>query len=147
MNGPIILPRLSENYEYILREYERVFAIPITNPRMDDDRRTIHEDDDKVAQSSTQAFLVKNNDRPLGNHYHIRRTELFFIVEGEVELLVTSNPAGKFRKVSTALPTGTLIVIPPLVAHAFRNSNGGKMLCVSTERYADEDMIPLILIP
>ncbi|MEJ7568937.1 MAG: cupin domain-containing protein [Gaiellaceae bacterium] len=48
-------------------------------------------------------------------HIHRRHTDLFYVLEGELTLAL--GPAGE----STVAPAGTLVRVPPLVVHGFRN--------------------------
>lgn len=120
-------------------DYRRIFEIPLTNPKMDDERRTIHEEDDEGAGTSTQAFLVKSGGLPLGNHSHNNKVEVFFLLCGEVERLITLS-LGEEKKEFSHIPSGSMIVMPPGVVHTFFLSPGSRMLCYASERFDPNDM-------
>jgi len=121
-------------------DYKRIFQIPLSNPKMDDERRTIHEEDNEEKRCSTQAFLVKTGNLPLGNHYHRTKTEVFFIISGRLDKLITSDDEGNHRKEFVDVPPGTMIVMPPRVAHTFFLAEGSRMICYATERFDPNDM-------
>lgn len=58
----------------------------------------------------------------LGRHHHKIMTEVFYILEGEVELIFDDE-------LITAKP-GDTITVPPNVWHAARCEKGGKMLSI-----------------
>lgn len=58
----------------------------------------------------------------LGRHHHKIMTEVFYILEGEVELI--------FDDESVVARPGDTITVPPNVWHAARCEKGGKMLTI-----------------
>lgn len=58
----------------------------------------------------------------LGRHHHKIMTEIFYILEGEVELI--------FDEESITAKPGDTITVPPNVWHAARCEKGGKMLTI-----------------
>jgi quercetin dioxygenase-like cupin family protein len=54
-------------------------------------------------------------------HVHRRHTDLFYVLEGEltVRLGVEDQPVG--------VSAGTLVRVPPMVVHGFRNASGGEL--------------------
>ena len=58
----------------------------------------------------------------LGRHHHKIMTEVFYILQGEVELIFDDETI-------TAKP-GDTVTVPPNVWHAARCTNGGKMLTI-----------------
>ncbi len=58
----------------------------------------------------------------LGRHHHKIMTEVFYILEGEVELI--------FDDVYVVARPGDTITVPPNVWHAARCEKGGKMLTI-----------------
>ena len=126
--------------DQVNQDYDRIFQIPLSNPKMDDERRTIHEEDDEVTGTSTQAFLIKTGGLPLGNHYHTNKVEAFFVISGEVERLITKDVEGEIKTESEHIPAGSMIIIPPGLAHTFFLSPGSQMLCYASERFDSRDM-------
>ncbi|MCH2085071.1 MAG: cupin domain-containing protein [Saprospiraceae bacterium] len=58
----------------------------------------------------------------LGRHHHKMMTEVFYILEGEVELI--------FDDETIVAKAGDTITVPPNVWHAARCEKGGKMLTI-----------------
>lgn len=58
----------------------------------------------------------------LGRHHHKIMTEVFYILEGEVELI--------FDDETVIAKAGDTITVPPNVWHAARCTDGGKMLTI-----------------
>lgn len=58
----------------------------------------------------------------LGRHHHKLMTEVFYILEGEVELI--------FDDESITAGPGDTVTVPPNVWHAARCEKGGKMLTI-----------------
>jgi quercetin dioxygenase-like cupin family protein len=58
----------------------------------------------------------------LGRHHHKIMTEVFYILEGEVELI--------FDDETIVAKAGDTITVPPNVWHAARCEKGGKMLTI-----------------
>jgi quercetin dioxygenase-like cupin family protein len=58
----------------------------------------------------------------LGRHHHKIMTEVFYILEGEVELI--------FDDETIVAKVGDTITVPPNVWHAARCEKGGKMLTI-----------------
>lgn len=74
-----------------------------------------------------------------GNHYHTRKTEWFFLLQGEGELLL-EDPESREKKclhLSQGIPQ--TIKVPPGVAHALHNTGTSPMLVVA---YIDEPYDP-----
>ena len=68
-------------------------------------------------------------------HIHRRHTDLFYVLEGE--LTVRLGAADE----QVAVPAGTLVRVPPLVVHGFRNAGDGELCYLNLhapgERFAD----------
>ena len=79
----------------------------------------------KLASKDTNGELCFVEDRLkpgfyLSRHHHKVMTEVFYILEGEVELI--------FDDKSITLQVGDTLTVPPNVWHAARCQAGGKML-------------------
>lgn len=148
LRGPLVVRELADIHsqsdaERIKREYDEIMALPLADPRMNDDRREIHEMNDPAEDWSVQAFLLKQKaaNLPLGKHFHQRKTEVFVILEGRVEKLVTAfgNELDERREFHD-LSAGTTIVIPPMVAHTFYMQPDSRMICYSSRAFNPKDM-------
>lgn len=81
----------------------------------------------KLASDKTNGELcfVEDKIKPgfyLARHYHKVMTEVFYILEGEVELI--------FDDENIMCRPGDTITVPPNVWHAARCEKGGKMLSI-----------------
>jgi oxalate decarboxylase/phosphoglucose isomerase-like protein (cupin superfamily) len=81
----------------------------------------------KLASTSTNGELcfVEDKIKPgffLPRHHHKIMTEVFYILEGEVELI--------FDDQSITCKPGDTITVPPNVWHAAKCEKGGKMLTI-----------------
>ena len=54
-------------------------------------------------------------------HVHRRHTDLFYVLEGELTVML--GPAGE----DVVVPAGTLARMPPLVVHGFRNGSDAEL--------------------
>ena len=54
-------------------------------------------------------------------HVHRRHTDLFYVLEGEMTVRLGAQDE------LMALPAGTLVRVPPMVVHGFRNGAGGEL--------------------
>ena len=72
-----------------------------------------------------------------GNHYHHRKLEWLYLIEGEVELIVEDRET-KAREV-VMLVTGDLAVIETGIAHALRPLRSGQCLEYSPQPFDPSD--------
>jgi quercetin dioxygenase-like cupin family protein len=76
-------------------------------------------------QTNGELCMVEDTLKPgfyLGRHYHKIMTEVFYILEGEVEFI--------FDEESVLTKPGDTITVPPHVWHAAKCEKGGKMLTI-----------------
>ena len=76
-------------------------------------------------KTNGELSMVEDTLKPgfhLGRHYHRIMTEVFYILEGEVEFI--------FDDQSIMANSGDTITIPPNIWHAARCEKGGKMLTI-----------------
>jgi quercetin dioxygenase-like cupin family protein len=81
----------------------------------------------KLSSKSTngELCLVEDTLKPgfyLGRHHHKIMTEVFYVLEGEIELI--------FDDTSITAETGDTVTVPPNVWHAASCEKGGKMLTI-----------------
>ena len=72
-----------------------------------------------------------------GNHYHMIKQEMVYVIEGEL-LVALQDPQSGTRD-SMRLEAGDLAIIPPGVAHAMRTIRPGKALEFSPARFNAAD--------
>ncbi|MEL6534538.1 MAG: cupin domain-containing protein [Bacteroidota bacterium] len=76
-------------------------------------------------QTNGELCFVEDTLKPgffLGRHHHKIMTEVFYILEGEVELI--------FDDQTLVLKPGDTVTVPPHVWHAASCNEGGKMLTI-----------------
>jgi len=76
-------------------------------------------------ETAGELCFVEDKLKPgfyLARHYHKVMTEVFYILEGELELI--------FDDETLICKPGDTITVPPNVWHAARSTEGGKMLTI-----------------
>lgn len=61
-----------------------------------------------------------------GNHYHKETRELFFIISGEIEIVVTDLRSGERTEIS--VKKGDIFIIEPFELHTFRTKTDAQWL-------------------
>lgn len=85
------------------------------------------------AQTGGLLTLIEDNLKPgfdLGLHLHRRHTEIFYILDGEVEFIIGDK--------SITATKGAVIYVPPGTPHAAKSPKGAKMLMFYTPGGFDE---------
>lgn len=80
------------------------------------------------------------NGQERGHHYHVRKTEHFYILSGEIELYIEDLESSEKKKL--LLNSGSRLAISPGVAHAFRSRTYSQVLEYSPEPYDPSDTHP-----
>ena len=75
-----------------------------------------------------------------GHHYHARKEEFFYILAGELELMLEA--LDKNEKLIVPVEAGQRISIQPNTAHAFRSKNYAQVLEYSPHPYDPADTHP-----
>ena len=75
-----------------------------------------------------------------GHHYHEKKTENFYVLTGEFDLLVHNLETG--RKKIYLVKAGDRLQIAPRIAHAFRSKTYSQALEYSSEPYDPTDTHP-----
>lgn len=93
-----------------------------------------------------QIYVTSSVDgSPKGNHYHNRKSEFFFIVDGEAEFKVQRHDTGQLEERRMMANNGDYVHVPPGWVHAFRSVGASATMVVFvTEEYDenDSDTIP-----
>jgi mannose-6-phosphate isomerase-like protein (cupin superfamily) len=84
------------------------------------------------------AFIALQPDSVRGQHYHKVKEEWFYLIQGQVILLV-EDIASKLRE-AIPLRTGDLVFIPAGIAHALRPLEPGQGVEYSPTRYDRADV-------
>ena len=80
-------------------------------------------------------YIETKANQVRGNHFHKEATELFFIIEGEIDIKVT-NTSGETIKEFTA-KKGSIFLIEPLEVHTFTCKSDCKWINVMSKRMDD----------
>jgi mannose-6-phosphate isomerase-like protein (cupin superfamily) len=75
-----------------------------------------------------------------GNHYHRAKVEHVYLMRGELEVFAEELDTGE--RTEFDMRPGDLIVIQPLVAHAFRVKGEGVAIEFAPTRFDPEDIQP-----
>lgn len=72
-----------------------------------------------------------------GNHYHLRKTERYYILSGRLELSIREN--GRSPEETIVVSAGDRVSICPLVVHSFKSLSYAQVLEFSPGPYDPED--------
>lgn len=81
-----------------------------------------------------------SSDEERGHHYHKRKTEHFYILTGEAEILLEDLETGE--KAALNVEAGTRVHISPGVAHAYHSLGYCQVLEYSPDPYDPADTYP-----
>ena len=89
----------------------------------------------KLSSNDTnrELSMVEDTMKPgffLGRHHHKIMTEVFYILEGEVEFVFDDD--------TVVARVGDTVTVPPLVWHAARCESGGRMLTIFKQGSFDQ---------
>jgi quercetin dioxygenase-like cupin family protein len=93
------------------------------------DRRVEILSDDDALHATWSRFGPHREGADL--HVHRAHTDLFYVLEGELTIRLGPEDAPH------ALPTGTLVLVPPLVVHGFRNGSDADVRYLNLQGFAD----------
>lgn len=109
----------------------------------EDARRAIAEFNTDDWDFSVQRFATKERI-PLGNHYHVKKDEIFVILKGGGSVATQRVKEPESRE-TFSLKIGSVIYVPKNMAHTFELEPGSEMICFSTKAFDKDDMHPLVL--
>lgn len=90
------------------------------------------------------AFIELRAGAVRGNHFHRRKEEYLYVIEGELELIVEELEA-KQREI-IRVKDGEMVVIQPGVPHALKTLHSGQGLEFSKTRYDAADVERYVVI-
>lgn len=98
-----------------------------------DDRGILIQNQDEEIRSSMKHFFVSFSEPGVirGQHYHNRKIEWFFIVEGKAEVYLEDITSKEREKIILDSSKPQIIKMPIKVAHAIKNNGDGKMLLLA----------------
>lgn len=76
-----------------------------------------------------------------GNHFHTRKTEWFFVISGEGELILFDQKSQERQSITLNGTHPQVVMIPAGTAHAMRNTGETEMVVLAyiTEPYDPQD--------
>ncbi len=81
-------------------------------------------------------FVETSANQVRGGHYHKETRELFFIVDGNIEITITELGGGSISNVTVG--PGSIIVIEPFEIHSFACKTACKWINVLSKRIDDQ---------
>lgn len=81
-------------------------------------------------------YVETKADQVRGGHYHKETRELFFVIEGDIEVTI-EKLGGQSRSVFTA-GKGSIFVVEPFEIHTFRCKMACRWINVLSKRIADQ---------
>jgi len=71
-------------------------------------------------------FIETGAQQVRGNHYHKETRELFFIISGEIEIVIDDLVSGKHSELSVS--KGDIFIIEPYQLHTFRTQTAAQWI-------------------
>ena len=95
-----------------------------------------HEDDRRVLESYPEAKIVTaKKDCVIGNHYHMKKTELFILSSGECTVTKTTETKTSFHN----MQIGRIYEVAPGTNHEFRMKEGSVLIGINSHVHDDND--------
>lgn len=92
----------------------------------------IHEDDRRSLEDFPEGKLITaNSDCVIGNHYHKVKTELFYLIMGEIEMTLNGE--------SFPMQHGVCYKVSPLDHHSFKLKVYSQMIGLCSHIYDPTD--------
>lgn len=92
----------------------------------------IHEDDRRILEDWPEAKIITaKTDCILGNHYHMKKTEIFILTIGEA--ILSMNGTSEFMKL------GFEYKILPGQKHTFQMKAGSRMIGICSQAFDPTD--------
>ena len=82
-------------------------------------------------------FIETGAEQVRGQHYHKETRELFFIIEGEIEVVIDSLQSGEHTEM--VVTKGDVFIIEPYELHTFRTRTEAKWLNMLSKRHEPQD--------
>ncbi len=117
-----------------------------------DARRILREKPPNEDGIVMTGFEILSADLPLGNHYHARKAEVFYVLKGSSvwTLQYLQVVDGKVTqigdRVTLTVQAGDFLTMPPFVAHTVILTVGAEMACINTEPFDPADLVPYKLL-
>ena len=126
----------------------KVIVEPLPSGGADSDERRLANAKGEMAQIVNRAaggfrhLVYWDLDSPKsgqtrGNHYHLRKTEQYYVISGQLELSVRENGSPLAEVV--VVSAGDRVTVRPLVVHSFKSRAYAQVLEFSPDQYDPDD--------
>ena len=86
------------------------------------------------------AYLELRSESMRGNHFHLRKRELVYVISGEISVLVEDTSSR--RRETLVLQTGDLGLIDTRIAHRYQITAPGHAIEFSSAAFDPTDLYP-----
>lgn len=136
-----VFPAILDLYDHIFPAHENV-EFGALSLASSDARRDIREFG--FNSSAFQDFVIKDASKPLGQHYHREKFEIFYFLEGSGTIQTARVDAegkivGEIKK--SEVTSGSVIRIPPCHTHRFDLVSNTRFVAFSSKPFDAGDMI------
>lgn len=138
--GEKVFPAILDLYDYVFSTREEVECAPLKLVSSDA-RRDIHEFE--FGGSAFQDFLIRDTSKPLGQHFHRKKFEMFYFLEGGGTIRTARvNSEGKIISdiKQFEVGPGSAIRIPPYHTHRFDLATHTRFIAFSSKPFDADDM-------
>jgi len=126
-------------------------ALPVTEPPIPEGGGRIFTPAGELAQIlNGQAFafvayveFLPNASQPRGNHYHLAKTEMLYVITGHLKAVYKELDSGLTE--ARTLSSGDLVTILPGCAHVYYALEHTRTIEISDTRYDPADTLPFRL--
>jgi len=128
---------------------EKFSVKSITGPFDDDNEGTVRDDRGQLVEIVDGAsfahlvyldFRVKNPPVYRGGHYHNRKKEIFYVIEGLIEVDLFDLDTGALKTI--AIAGGDKLTLLPRLAHRFLAREFSRVIEISPVSYDRGDVFP-----
>lgn len=136
-----VFPAILDLYDCVFPPQENV-ECGLLKPASSDARRDIREFG--FGNSAFQDFVVRDASKPLGQHYHREKFEIFYFLEGggiirTARVNAEQKIIGEIKKFEVV--PGSVIRIPPYHTHRFDFLPNTRFVAFSSKPFDADDMI------
>ena len=103
------------------------------------DRRGILVEAFKMPNDGQVFYVIAEAGETRGNHYHLRKTEHFVVVDGTAEIHSKDRETGNIMKVELSGDSPMCVTIPPNNTHYFYSKFGAIFLVWCDEVFNKDD--------
>lgn len=117
-----------------------------------DERGSLVENTEPEIFKDTKHFFVSKSKPGVirGNHYHFRKSEWFYVIQGECKLIVKDLKTGKRETRLVKASQNIIINMEPNKSHAFKNVGKEELILLAlvneVHNQKDPDTYPHVVI-